>query len=407
MRRRHSRTLIRAQRYPYLATSTFHLRAFVHGAVAAVLLAVTLLGARFPTTVVAGSAGTAPLQVASLSLPGLAASAPSATVTRLVSAPVASTVIQTSIRQGAVLRAADTTQQALSALGERQAQSSAGAGPGAGTVSAARSAEQQPLFYRYEVQSGDTVSGIAARFGIESKYILWNNIDIISDQHALALGSKLQVPSVEGILHQVKVGETISEIASQYDAKVSAVVSFPANGLANNPNLLVEGSTIIVPGGKVVPRPAATLRPQLVTVAPAPATAPAAVASNIVSRPQSRAGFIWPVVNNVTSLFGPSHPLGIDIEAPYVPVTAARAGQIVFAGGDPCCSYGLNIIIRHDGGYETRYAHLSTVGVKLGQFVEVGQSIGITGATGRVTGPHLHFEVLLNGVIQNPMAYLP
>ncbi len=371
------------------------------------ILAVTLIGARFPTTVVAGSAGVAPLQVASLSLPGLAASAPSATVTRLESAPIPLTVLQTSIRQDAVLRASDTTQQALTALGDRQAQSSAGAGPGSGTVSAARSAEQQPLFYRYEVQSGDTVSGIAARFGIESKYILWNNIDIISDQHALALGSKLQVPSVEGMLHQVKVGETISEIASQYDAKSSDVISFPANGLANNPNLLVEGSTIVVPGGKVVPRPAATLRPQLVTVAPAPAGAPAVAAANIVNRPLSRAGFIWPVVNNVTSYYGPSHPLGIDIEAPYVPVTAARAGQIVFAGGDPCCSYGLNIVIRHDQGYETRYAHLSTIGVKLGQFVEVGQSIGISGATGRATGPHLHFEVILNGTIQNPLPYMP
>lgn len=370
------------------------------------ILAVTLIGARFPTTVVAGSAGVAPLQVASLSLPGLAASAPSATVTRLESAPIPLTVLQTSIRQDAVLRASDTTQQALTALGDRQAQSSAGAGPGSGTVSAARSAEQQPLFYRYEVQSGDTVSGIAARFGIESKYILWNNIDIISDQHALAVGSKLQVPSVEGILHQVKVGETISEIASQYDAKASDVISFPANSLANNPNLLVEGSTIVVPGGKVVPRPAPALRPQLVTALP-PTTPAAASAPNVANRPQSRAGFIWPVVNNVTSYYGPSHPLGIDIEAPYVPVAAARAGQVVFAGGDPCCSYGLNIVIRHDQGFETRYAHLSRIAVTLGQFVEVGQNIGVSGTTGRVTGPHLHFEVLLNGVIQNPLSYMP
>ena len=112
-------------------------------------------------------------------------------------------------------------------------------------------------------------------------------------------------------------------------------------------------------------------------------------------------------MNNVTSYYGPSHPLGIDIEAPYVPVAAARAGQVVFAGGDPCCSYGLNIVIRHDQGFETRYAHLSRIAVTLGQFVEVGQNIGVSGTTGRVTGPHLHFEVLLNGVIQNPLSYMP
>ena len=375
------------------------------------ILAATMLGAQFPRIVVAGtgagSASAVPLQVAALSLPGLAASAPAATVTRLEAAAIPLTVVSTSIRQDAVLRASDTTQQAITALGARQAATSAGAGvAGSGTVTAARTAEQQPLFYRYEVQSGDTVSGIAVRFGIDSKYILWNNIDIISDQHALAVGSKLQVPSVEGILHQVKVGETISEIASQYDAKASDVISFPANSLANNPNLLVEGSTIVVPGGKVVPRLAPALRPQLVTALP-PTTPAAASAPNVANRPQSRAGFIWPVVNNVTSYYGPSHPLGIDIEAPYVPVAAARAGQVVFAGGDPCCSYGLNIVIRHDQGFETRYAHLSRIAVTLGQFVEVGQNIGVSGTTGRVTGPHLHFEVLLNGGIQNPLSYMP
>jgi len=296
--------------------------------------------------------------------------------------------------------------------GDSVAASTTGAPPTTGggaseTVAAARVQEQLPLFYRYEIQNGDTVSGIATRFGIDSQYILWNNIDIISDRHLLTVGKNLQIPSVEGIVHQVKVGETISDIAVQYDAKASDIIGFPPNGLANNPNLLVEGSTIVVPGGKVVPKPAPSLRPQ---VAPAPqAAAAAAPASNalIAGRPQSPAGFIWPVVGNITSFYGPSHPLGIDIEAPYVPVVVARAGQVVFAGGDPCCSYGLNIVVRHDGGYETRYAHLSQIGVKLGQWVDAGQALGVSGSTGNSTGAHLHFEVMLNGLIQNPMAVLP
>ena len=164
---------------------------------------------------------------------------------------------------------------------------------------------------------------------------------------------------------------------------------------------------ILVPGGKVAPRPAPSLRPQPGVLAAAAPTASTASAPSVVSRPESRAGFIWPVVNSVTSYFGPSHPLGIDIEAPYVSVSAARAGQVVFAGGDPCCSYGLNVIIRHDQGFETRYAHLSNISVKLGQFIEAGQLVGTSGTTGRVTGPHLHFEIMLNGAIQNPMLYLP
>lgn len=379
-----------------------HLRVGAHAVVAIALFALTLGIGRLPAGIASEQQALA-LQVSPFSLPGVASSAPTSTVTRLEAAAIPLSVQNSPARQDTVLRASDSTQQALSVLADR-----AGA-KADGTVTASRTQEQLPLFYRYEIQAGDTVSGIASRFGITSQYILWNNIDIISDQHVLAVGGKLQVPSVEGILHQVKVGETLSDIAGQYSAKVSDIISFPANGLANNPNLLQEGSTILVPGGKVAPKPAPSLRPAAPALAAAasPSSSAAANAPAVVSRPESRLGFIWPVVNSVTSYYGPSHPLGIDIEAPYVPVASARAGQIVFAGGDPCCSYGLNIIVRHDGGFETRYAHLSNVGVRLGQFVEAGQLIGTSGATGRSTGPHLHFEVMLNGVIQNPLLYLP
>src|SRR5262249_13923582 len=144
------------------------------------------------------------------------------------------------------------------------------------------------------IQNGDTVSGIAQRFGIDSQYILWNNIDIISDRHLLTVGKNLQIPSVEGIVHQVKVGETISDIAVMYDAKAADIISFPPNNLANTPNTIVEGSTIVVPGGVVVPKPAPAQRPQVVA-APAPAPAPASNAL-VAGRRQSPAGFIWPVV---------------------------------------------------------------------------------------------------------------
>jgi murein DD-endopeptidase MepM/ murein hydrolase activator NlpD len=315
-------------------------------------------------------------------------------------------------RVEAALRPSDSSQQALTTLRDRSAASAtetSTAVPNNDTVSGARVQEQTTMLFRYQVTEGDTVSGIAARFGIDSQYILWNNIDIISATSLLSIGTTLQIPSVEGIIHHVKVGETISDIATQYDANASDIIGFPANQLANNPNLLQEGSTILVPGGKIVQKAAPTLRP---TPPPQPsfaieAPAPAAASPQLAARPQSGLGFVWPVVNNVNSYFGPRHPLGIDIEAPYVPVAAARAGQVVFAGGDPCCSYGLNVIIRHDEGYETRYAHLSTLSARLGEWVETGQQIGVSGSTGRSTGPHLHFEIILNGVIQNPLVYLP
>jgi murein DD-endopeptidase MepM/ murein hydrolase activator NlpD len=385
--------------------ASLHLRVGAHAFIAVALFALTLVVGRLPSSGTTGQPLLA-LQVGSFSLPGVASTVPMTTVTRLES-PAIPLMVQSfpssAARSEAVLRASDSTQQALTALAERAASRNDD-----GTVNASRTQEQLPLFYRYEIQAGDTVSGIAGRFGIDSQYILWNNIDIISDQHVLAVGGKLQIPSVEGVLHQVKVGETLSDIAAAYGAKVSDIINFPANDLVTNPNLLVEGSTIIVPGGKITPKPAPSLRPVAgAALASSSSSSSSPSQPAAVTRPESRLGFIWPVVNSVTSYFGPSHPLGIDIEAPYVPVAAAHAGQVIFAGGDPCCSYGLNVIVRHDQGFETRYAHLSQINVKLGQFVETGQILGVSGATGRATGPHLHFEIMLNGVIQNPLLYLP
>jgi murein DD-endopeptidase MepM/ murein hydrolase activator NlpD len=105
-----------------------------------------------------------------------------------------------------------------------------------------------------------------------------------------------------------------------------------------------------------------------------------------------------------------SHPLGIDIDlfnSPGVGVAAATSGTIIFAGGDPCCSYGLYIIIMSADGIETLYAHLSSIGASVGQDVSQGQIIGNAGCTGYCTGNHLHFEVIDNGVRVNPLDYLP
>ena len=94
--------------------------------------------------------------------------------------------------------------------------------------------------------------------------------------------------------------------------------------------------------------------------------------------------------------------LGIDIGVQYQPVYAAADGTIDTAtvyGG----TYGTYIIINHGGGYTTRYAHLSELHVKVGQKVKRGQQIGVTGNTGNSSGPHLHFEVRINGATQDPL----
>jgi len=120
-------------------------------------------------------------------------------------------------------------------------------------------------------------------------------------------------------------------------------------------------------------------------------------------------GLIWPVVGAVSSLFSEEHP-AIDIDpgaTPDAPVQAAHDGVVLFAGGDPCCLYGFYILLVGPSGMTTLYAHLGAVVVTPGQTVRQGQAVGAVGCTGNCTGPHLHFEVIVEGERRNPMDYLP
>jgi murein DD-endopeptidase MepM/ murein hydrolase activator NlpD len=124
--------------------------------------------------------------------------------------------------------------------------------------------------------------------------------------------------------------------------------------------------------------------------------------------------FLWPVPGRVQSGFGNRrHPIfggirfhsGIDIVASYgTLVKAADGGQVVQAGYFG--GYGNSVMVYHGGGFATWYAHLSSINVSVGQMVDRGQVIGLVGSTGWSTGPHLHFEVRINGNPQNPLAYL-
>ncbi len=124
--------------------------------------------------------------------------------------------------------------------------------------------------------------------------------------------------------------------------------------------------------------------------------------------------FMWPVAGFIRSGFGMRmHPIlhvvrfhaGIDIVAPNgTLVKAADGGEVIQAGYDH--AYGNSIVIYHGGGFATWYAHLSSIRVAVGQIVARGQVIGLVGATGWATGPHLHFEVRINGAAQNPLQYL-
>ena len=139
----------------------------------------------------------------------------------------------------------------------------------------------------------------------------------------------------------------------------------------------------------------------------------------------SPGGFIWPVSTSkiITSPMGgrvspggigSTNHRGVDIGG--VGTTSAamatKAGKVILAktvvyGSYGGSGYGNYVVVDHGGGYTTLYAHLTSVSVSVGQMVSQGDTVGITGSTGNSTGPHLHYEVMINGVNQNPLDYLP
>jgi len=136
-------------------------------------------------------------------------------------------------------------------------------------------------------------------------------------------------------------------------------------------------------------------------------------------RPKTMAtgSLVWPIRGTITSDFGYryifgsySYHNGLDIAAPNgSPIKAADGGKVIFAGTGTgsCWSYGNYVVIDHENGLQTLYAHCSTLDVKAGDRVYQGQVIAHVGLTGRTTGYHCHFTVKANGVTVSPWNYLP
>lgn len=134
---------------------------------------------------------------------------------------------------------------------------------------------------------------------------------------------------------------------------------------------------------------------------------PSTVAALRAPDPRCPLPLARPIVAPVGDVFGPRGPrfhAGVDFPAETgTPVGAARAGHVVFAGPSGS-GWGNLVVLAHGSGVRTRYAHLSRIDVRVGARVAGGSTIGLVGATGEATGPHLHFEVLVRGANVDPLA---
>ena len=206
---------------------------------------------------------------------------------------------------------------------------------------------------------------------------------------------------VVGVVHVVRRGETLYRIARTYGLSPQDLAE--VNGI-RDPRALEVGDELFVPGatrGLEVPPAAPGSAPEPAVAA----TSPAPMTQDRGDRPGKLA---WPLKGVLYSKFGPrqgQHHDGIDISAPEGTVVgAAAAGRVVYAGVQS--GYGSIVIIRHEGGLLTVYAHASELLVRDGDRVEEGSPVARVGQSGRTTGPHLHFEVREGTRPRDPLRWL-
>ncbi len=233
----------------------------------------------------------------------------------------------------------------------------------------------------YTVRSGDTLSDIAEMFDVDVGTIAGaNNIQ----GRVIHPGQELIILPIIGIRHTVVKGETLASIAKKYEGDEDEIANY--NELSKGVALSV-GQVVIVPHGEV---PITTPTPSKPSATPSK-TAPLQGAGG----PSYSGYYAWPVSGGLVTqgLHGYN---GIDIGAPQgTAVFAAAGGTVIIAKNNAGWNggYGNYLVIQHDNGTQTLYAHATSIKVSVGDNVSKGQSIATIGRTGQATGYHLHFEV--------------
>lgn len=224
----------------------------------------------------------------------------------------------------------------------------------------------------YVVRKGDTLSQIAKMFGVSVNTIRWAN-DMSST--VLKEGQTLVILPVSGVRHTVAKGETLASIAKKYKGDLTEIIQY--NGLAEGATLAV-GDIVLIPDGEIAAPPR--------SVASSPLRGAAG---------PEYAGYYMKPIPGARRTQGLHGYNGIDLGAPAgTAILASAPGVVIIArssgwnGG-----YGVYLVVAHDNGTQTLYAHNSRNAVSVGDRVSQGQIVGYVGSTGKSTGPHLHFEV--------------
>ncbi len=265
--------------------------------------------------------------------------------------------------------------------------------------------------YAITVKSGDSLSILAQRHNVPMKALA--NANGISSPYTIYKGQKLTVPAPR--THRVRSGDTLSEIALSNETTTREIARL------NNkraPYPIYVGERLRVGGwtpddGRGARRQAAPTR---TASAPRPSARPAAGTATPRAKPRlpnppARSGrFLWPAEGRIISSYGPKagglHNDGINIRVPRgTPVVAADNGVVAYSGNE-LKGYGNMVLVRHQDGYVTAYAHNTDLLVSRGDIVTRGQKIASSGSSGGVTEPQIHFEVRRGSKAVNPMSYL-